>query len=518
MKLALIIALTILTPIFTLAGDNARNNPVVNFEAFWKIFNMHYANFEIRQVDWQKQYELFRPKINPGTSQEELLVLLNEMVAPLKDGHVVISPTGDLPASAKYASFYNELPSKELQAQFHNVTLDLLYKNGFNELKKFNSSRYDIGGYCRSTEYGYLLLNGFGGMSLDVFSKQLDDMVTEFADIKGLIIDIRINGGGSPAFLEALTGRLTKVKTLVGYGRTRVSRKHEFSPWKPYYMTPSGNRQLIKPTVVLTSGSTISAGDHCALYLKELPYVKTIGENTNGIFSSMFGKTLPNGWEISLSDGQTVSSRRENYEGTGVPVDIAVVHHRSEMEKGIDPGLIQALGFLQKQSGALAAETICFEQIALNFYADSLMVNKTYGDVAAYSTGLVEEDATLLAPFARKCYSLNVVNQQMTGLQKRVEAEHKADAAFYKQNVQRRFYVALRRPIRSKRTWPFSRRNSRRLTVAHHITINDRNYVRLHLSQGGWKGETVLVVLDNSGNIVEHCFLSYNYLTGQVYQ
>ncbi|MCE7062339.1 S41 family peptidase [Dyadobacter sp. CY343] len=60
-------------------------------------------------------------------------------------------------------------------------------------------------------------------------------MVQEFADVKGLIIDIRINGGGSPAYLQELTGRLTQVKRLVGYGRTRIGeKKHEYSPWTPY--------------------------------------------------------------------------------------------------------------------------------------------------------------------------------------------------------------------------------------------------------------------------------------------
>ena len=66
--------------------------------------------------------------------------------------------------------------------------------------------------------------------------------------------------------------------------------------------------------------------------------------------------------------------------------------------------------------------------------------------------------------------------------------------------------------------WPFVKRNAHRLTVAYHITIEDKNYVRLHLSRGGWKGETVLVVVDNAGRIVEHCALSYDYLSGQFYK
>ncbi|GAB2800201.1 hypothetical protein GCM10027275_52790 [Rhabdobacter roseus] len=518
MKLTCLFLLSWFLPASLLANPVLKNNPEHNFEVFWRLFHEQYAHFETRQVDWQQQHKIFKPKVNSSTTPEQLLTILNEMVAPLKDGHVVISPTGDLPASAKYAPFYGEFPTKELQAQFHKVTLDVLYQQGFAQLKKFNSAPYTIGGYCRSKDYGYLQLNGFGGMSLEAFNRQLDEMVSEFEDVKGLIIDIRINGGGSPAYLDSLAGRLTQVKRLVGFGRTRVhTRKHEYTPWQPYHISPVSRKQLIKPTLLLTSGATISAGDHCAMYLKELPYVKLIGENTNGIFSPMLGKKLPNGWEVSLSNGQTVSSKRVNYEGKGVPPDILVVHRQSDMRQGIDLGLFKALAVLQKESDELASKTICYEQLAVNFFADSLMLKKPYEAIAAYSTGLVEEDATLLAPFAHKCYSLQAENKS-DELQRRILAEQVADSNFYHQNVHSRFYVALRPPIQPKRRWPFGNRNARRLTVAHHITIGDKNYVRLHLSQGGWKGETVLVVVDNAGHIVEHCFLSYNYLNNPFYQ
>ncbi len=519
MKLASFILILCLCCDNTQAAPFSNKDPEHNFEAFWKIFNDHYAHFENRGVDWKQQYDRFRPKVNANTTDKELLAILNEMVAPLKDGHVVISPTGDLPASAKYSRFYQEFPTKELQAQFHQVTLDALYQQGFGSLKKFNSAPYAIGGYCRSKEFGYLQLNGFGGMPLGEFSNQLDEMVAEFADVQGLIIDIRINGGGSPAYLDALVGRLTQVKRLVGYGRSRIhKKKNEYSPWMPYLLAPKGENQLVKPTVVLTSGATISAGDHCALYLKEFPYVSLVGENTNGIFSPMLGKKLPNGWEISLSNGQTVSSKRISYEGRGVPVDREVLHYRADMERGIDRGLDSALNYLQSNQEELVRQTVCYEQIAVDFYADSLLTNKTYGDISAFSTGLVEEDATLLAPFAEKCQSLRTADVSR-GMKKRIDAENLADSSFYRQNVQSRFYVDVKQPIQPQRRWhwPFGKKDARRLTVAHHITIGQMNYVRLSLSEGGWKGQTILVVVNQAGHVVEHCALSYNYLSGQFY-
>jgi len=412
MKIVLLLILISVGQVLAL-NPLPRKSPERNFEAFWQLFNQHYAHFETRHLDWYQQYHRFRGQVTPTTSDAQLLAIFQAMVAPLKDGHVVISPTGDLPASAQYAPFYQQFPTKALQAQFHQVTLDQLRERSFGPLVPFQSAPYQIGGYCRSKDYGYLQLNGFGGMPLDTFGQQLDQMVSSFADVKGLIIDIRINGGGSPAYLWALVGRLIQVKQLVGFARSRISKpRHEYSPWGAYHVSPKGEKQLLKPTVLLTSGATISAGDHCALYLKELPYVKLIGENSNGIFSPMLGKQLPNGWQVALSNGQTVSAKRVSYEAKGVPVDVAVTHHRSEMQQGIDPGLEKAFAFLQTNQDELAQQTRCYEQLALGFYADSLLSARTYGAITAYSTGLVEEDATLLAPFARKCYSLQGVTDR----------------------------------------------------------------------------------------------------------
>ncbi|MBO0933172.1 S41 family peptidase [Fibrella aquatilis] len=493
-------------------------DPERNFEAFWQLFNRYYAHFDTRGVDWQQQYRRFRPSISPSTSDEALLTIFNQMVAPLRDGHVVISPTGDLPASAKYARFYQEFPTKDLQTQFHQVSLAFLQQRGFGQFVPFQSAPYNIGGYCRSTEYGYLQLNGFGGMPLTAFARQLDDMVAAFSDVKGLILDIRINGGGSPAYLGELIGRLTQVKRLVGYGRARIGKKsYEYGPWTSYYVLPRGERKLIKPIVVLTSGSTISAGDHCALYLREFPYVKLAGEQSNGIFSPMLGKRLPNGWEIALSDGQIVDAKRVSYEAKGVPVDWPLMHHRNAMLAGHDPVLDSSLMYLQANAPLLSMLTICPEQIAVTFYADSLLSQKIYGDVTAYSNGLVEEDATLLTPFAAKCLSLKSANSSQA-IQRRFQTEQRADSAFYSQNVQNRFYVNVPAPIKKHLRWPFTKRNARRLTVAHHIKLNDNYYVRLHLNQGGWQGETVLIVLDGSGHVIEHCALPIDYLSSHIYR
>jgi hypothetical protein len=38
-----------------------RRNPELSFEKLWETFHNRYPFFELRNVDWKKQYEIYRP-------------------------------------------------------------------------------------------------------------------------------------------------------------------------------------------------------------------------------------------------------------------------------------------------------------------------------------------------------------------------------------------------------------------------------------------------------------------------
>lgn len=289
------------------------SKPESNFEFFWNTFDKNYSGFQVRKVDWDQQYIKYRKLVTPSTTDDELFKLLNEMVEPLKDGHVVISKTGDLPASAKYSDFHKQFPTKDSVRLLRSVIAKNLSEQGFSNFVKFNSS-FHIGGFSTSDQYGYLQLNGFGGMAIKEFEKQLNEMSSRFNSKKAIIIDIRINGGGESAFVEAV------FKTF---------------------------NQLTKPIVLLTSGASISAADHFAMNMMDLPNVTIIGEHTAGMFSSMMGKKLPNGWEFSLSHETHLAKDGNNYEGVGIPVDIEIANTKDNIATGQDPVLMRALEFLK---------------------------------------------------------------------------------------------------------------------------------------------------------------------------
>jgi C-terminal processing protease CtpA/Prc len=110
------------------------------------------------------------------------------------------------------------------------------------------------------------------------------------------------------------------------------------------FQRPTGSYAFTKPTVVLTSIVTSSAAEVFTLFMRQLPQVKTLGETTNGIFSTALPKELPNGWLLTLSNEVASDAGGRVYEKTGIPASIeAPFPDKAHREAGIDPGIEKAL-------------------------------------------------------------------------------------------------------------------------------------------------------------------------------
>jgi len=73
------------------------------------------------------------------------------------------------------------------------------------------------------------------------------------------------------------------------------------------------------------AGSTVSAGEaFTQAMLDRTPRPVLIGENTQGVFSDMLDRQLPNGWWFALPDEEYLTPAGTTYDITGVPPDLAV--------------------------------------------------------------------------------------------------------------------------------------------------------------------------------------------------
>ena len=139
-------------------------------------------------------------------------------------------------------------------------------------------------------------------------------------------------------------GHIRKSKRKSGEG------EDGFSELKTRFLKPATdarpNGTFTGPICLLTHGASYSAADAFAMVMTELPHVTIIGEPTNGIFSNMLEKKLPNGWKYTLSFQVYYAADKKCYEGKGIPVDIEVLNKREDLEKGEDPLIMKSIEVL----------------------------------------------------------------------------------------------------------------------------------------------------------------------------
>ena len=150
-------------------------DPEKNFEHLWQTFYNRYPFFELREVDWRKQYTSYRPRVTKNTSEEELFDVFCEMLAPLDDGHVELLAkiTGEarkrIFTPETKPNFWQEFSKRQIK-QLFDVTEETLIANGFSNLKKTEAW---ILQYCRSQSYGYIRILELEGVGIRTLTNAL---------------------------------------------------------------------------------------------------------------------------------------------------------------------------------------------------------------------------------------------------------------------------------------------------------------------------------------------------------
>jgi carboxyl-terminal processing protease len=334
--------------------------PERDFETFWTTFRDHYAFFRLKQVDWDQQYAQYRPQVTRRTSQAELLAVLQQLVTPLRDGHINISKGEQVLFSLKKPSYFKE-EFKGQEAAYWQTSNQALQRQGFGPVQGVGPAFKDVRLYYvartpGAAGLGYLRLTRCFGRVESLFDdqreaadqalmlRQLDSLLGTLADTRGLILDLRGNGGGHGG--EELARRFCPARTLTHYKAVRQPGGYEqFTPLQPVYLAPvpAGGVQYLKPVVILTNDKTASSAEDFTIGLYRLPQVTTVGANTSGMLSDMYSGELSGGLSFTLSNQRYYSVDTLLLEDVGVPARVPVVSPPTTLAPRQDPVIEAAL-------------------------------------------------------------------------------------------------------------------------------------------------------------------------------
>ena len=304
------------------------DTPRGNFEALWHIIDEHYCFFDYKNkeygLDWNEVYARYAPQFDDGMSARQKFEVLTNMLSELRDGHVNLYTSFDM---GRYWSWFEDYPS--------NYSSELIDRYLGTDYQIANGMRYRV----LDDNIGYLRCSSF---SNELGEGNLDQILLYLAPCRGLIIDLRDNGGGLVTSAEQLAARFTNEEVLVGYMQHKTGRGHnDFSDMQEQRLKPSNGLRWQKPVCVLTNRSVFSAANEFVKYMKCLPQVTVVGDRTGGGAGLPFSSELPCGWAIRFSACPMYDSNRQSTE-FGIEPDIRVDMKQEDQIGGVDTIIEQA--------------------------------------------------------------------------------------------------------------------------------------------------------------------------------
>ncbi len=187
-------------------------------------------------------------------------------------------------------------------------------------------------------DIGYVLLPGFFPSAADKVVEAILDM-TGNEKLRGLILDLRGNGGGDPAEVSQLLGAFTH-----GAAYTYDCDVHGSCPAT---YTGTDVPLLHLPLVVLTDRNCASACDAFSGAVKDLRLGTLVGTRTAGIVAApAAGYLLDDASVVLLPARHELSAHHELINGIGVAPDYYVPLTAQDLSTGHDPDITKALTLL----------------------------------------------------------------------------------------------------------------------------------------------------------------------------
>jgi len=326
-----------------------RDGPRRSFDIFWRMFAENYPFFDLHGVDWKAERARVRDQLDADTGRRRLFSLLRSALRPLEDAHTFLGVPG-----LAGGFYFGERPDPQ-RTYPKDFERAREIAAGFFETPLRSFARDQVSFARLPHSVGYLRIRSFLGYSkrpgINAQRRALDQALDAALarPLEGLVIDLRRNGGGSDVLGIEIASRLTDSRYLAYSKRARDRRDSSgFTRPQRVLVEPSDDSRFTGPVVLLTSRYSVSAAETFAQALiGRDPAVARIGEPTQGVFSDVMIRSLPNGFIVGLPNEIYITSG-QTYDGVGIPPTIptGLVFDRANLEAGRDPELEQALSLL----------------------------------------------------------------------------------------------------------------------------------------------------------------------------
>jgi hypothetical protein len=252
------------------ANRSVRQPPVLTpklaeeaFDQMWEAFDRKYAMFVFRpEVDWAKLRMEYRPKAMASQSTFQFAEVCADMLRNLRDLHIWLTVAGaNIPV-------FDRPRTANANPKAYETILGGLKQEG----------RVDWA--VTTNNIGFLAIFGWDD---DKIPAQCGEALEQMRDTRGLIVDVRLNGGGAEPMAEKFARRFLGKEFVYAHSQFRNGPSHTNLTEKyERKIAPGGPWRYDRPVLLLIGQKCMSSDESFVGMMTGDPEVTTMGDHTCG--------------------------------------------------------------------------------------------------------------------------------------------------------------------------------------------------------------------------------------------
>jgi len=252
---------------------------------------------------------------------------------------------------------------RDLEGNTYAVTLTR--DSATPEAQRFNQSRSRPTVEMRRFPGGivYFALNSFGVQQV---VRDFEPIFNDLADIRGMIIDVRLNGGGNSGYGDAIIARLIDKPVAIFSSKRRQRLSGLEESWSKAgggTVNPRGDNPFVGALVVLTSRYTASAAEDFVVALHGSKRAVVVGGRTMGTTGQPILFDLPGGGSARICAKKCFYPDGRPLVGVGVIPDVEVYPNQKDIAAGRDTMLEKGLEVLKEKMPDAPRAEVAFKTI-----------------------------------------------------------------------------------------------------------------------------------------------------------
>ena len=297
------------------------------FDEYSTLVKEKYAMLEFKEVDIDFLIDSISPLVQNGESDAVLFEQLATITRKLKDGHSSLKANledttliggfdilGGYPMGVYGPILVDSYLNTANNASIHTIPEGI-------EIPSDGVIKIVYGNLTQAPDLGYIYIPSF---NVDITDDELETVFAYIKNTDGLILDVRLNGGGDPSLSTKLASYFMNTPTYTGFERFKVGPGANDFADSPSNVEPAqSSNRYFKPVVVLTDRGVYSATTTLCYNLDPLESITFMGQRTGGGSGSVADGFLANGWKWSLSTSEFIDYQGRHLDN-GFEPDIAV--------------------------------------------------------------------------------------------------------------------------------------------------------------------------------------------------